>query len=271
MRATRTFTGIVMAMGILALVVPSSSAVAAETPPNVGFGAWDYSTLSDVYRDVLANYGPATTSAFFSEQARLGTAATLIPELGELTVAEQSAALSDAASAARTGSPLQSRYGQVGKPDNVAAAASAGAPNVPVMGSAINSKHSWQRVTTYNWEDCNPGCKITSTLTFRYTTDPGNTGSKTSLNFLKTGTRIGNVTLLSNIYSSGSLFSSVTNNWSTPGTGVQWNTPHAATAGRTFQAYYKTQIGNPNGVATDQYKTQVATCSQGSLPTCLWP
>ncbi|HEV7741720.1 MAG TPA: hypothetical protein VGO65_04820 [Pseudolysinimonas sp.] len=254
-----------------ALLIASVSAAApAQAVRPIQFGSWDYSTFDEVYAQILAEYGSSVTAWFFADPARGGDARTIVPELGQLSPATQSKALLAASESARSGSPLPARYGAIGGPATEPQSVVLSVPAVPVMGSAIANKRAWQRVTTFYWTVCNPTCHNDSSLQFRYTTNPGNLGTSTSLNFLETGNQIGNLTLRSDIYANGTLFDSVTTPWASPGSGVQRNF-HAATAGKAFVALYITKIGTPNGVATDTYKTGTATCSQGTSPICQWP
>lgn len=153
--------------------------------------------------------------------------------------------------------------------------------SAPVLGYATNGRYSWRYDDIHTQRYCDnwlfPWTCSDSTLSRRFITDPGNRGSRTSLNFLEGGQgRVTSVKLRSVVYSGGSSISDVTYNWGTPGTGVQWNTPHAAAARKSFQVWFKMTIYHSKGdPVTVEWKTaKSATCRTPTSTVafrCLFP
>lgn len=84
------------------------------------------------------------------------------------------------------------------------------------------------------------------------------------------------VKLQSVLYSGGLNISNVTNSWNTLGSGTQWNTPHPAAGGKTFQMWYTMTIRHSQGdPITVEWKT--AKSARCRTPTstvafrCLFP
>lgn len=157
-----------------------------------------------------------------------------------------------------------------------AGAAPASVSSAPVAGYFINHGYSWYFKDRINYTVCvGLSCSVKSWFEFRYTSDPGLSGSKTSVHFLEFSSasqyNLGNPSLNSRVLVGSTAYSNVTNIWSSPGSGVQWNSPHSSsTSGKSIFMYYKTSMGLPNGTtAVHEYKTATAACTASSND-CRW-
>lgn len=114
-------------------------------------------------------------------------------------------------------------------------------------------------------------------MDIRALTDPGEFGTKTSLNFLEGGSgALNGVKVNTSVYANGVHISGVyEKRWNTPGFGVQRNLNHPSTAGRTFQMEYLLAVDLPEGGTTyASWKSAVTSPCEEPAPgayRCLFP
>lgn len=294
----------VMASSFIVVGLLGSAPAIADTgvqddSAQVQFGALEDASFSEVYDAIRASNDTDEVAAFFAEASE-EPAAVALPGLEELTTAEKAEVLEASAVAAADDAPLPldelpaevapsgeasgpsaftaGRHSQqratVSAAFSTSTARTRSKPNIqrasyasaPVAGTAINNRRSWQMSNRYNWSECSIfSCKVTSWLDFRITTDPGKTGSRTSVNFTKWGTKIGNVQINSWVFAAGNNYgASGWKTWNTPGSGVQYNY-HNSTLNKSFQVWYEVRIGRPGGTQPFEFKTgKSATCKEPS-------
>lgn len=263
-------------VGILS-AFPALAESRVEDSPGGGpasFGWFASQGFQGAY-DALIRETSAAEAAEYLEA--LAADPDFVPEdigLGDLSEASARRILEDASETASGGRtlPQSGTAGEVG----VMSVSTA-----PVLGYATNGRYSWRYDDLYTQRYCEqillPWTCSDSTLSLRFITDPGNTGSRTSLNMLEGGQgRVTSFTLRTIVYSGGANISDVTPRWNTPGSGVQWNTPHVAAAGKTFQVWFKMTIYHSKGdPVTAEWKTaKSSTCRTPTASVafrCLFP
>lgn len=135
-----------------------------------------------------------------------------------------------------------------------------------VLGQPTANHYAWVATNRYNWTACSKGCS-TDWINYRITTDPGQTGTRSSVVLTTWGNSfIGKkFDLTSRIYSNTILISTHSWLWNAPGTVTHWNNPHSSTLNKPFLAYYVIKIPKPGGgTATSEYKTKTSNrCVNG--------
>ncbi len=108
------------------------------------------------------------------------------------------------------------------------------------------------------------GCYDRWKITFKMTTGPGETGSKTDITFTVFGSETpSNPKIRSVVYANGSSVSDVTNTWTPVNSVIQWNSPHTGIRGKTFQAWYELSVQTPGGTLKQEYKTtKTSACAK---------
>ena len=122
---------------------------------------------------------------------------------------------------------------------------------------------------------CGITCTTHGSLTIRLTTDPGKTGTRTSVVMTKAGTHIGNTTLKGSVYANSSaIHTSGPTTYSPSISTVFWNTPHSSTLGKQFSIYFTLSIySSLVGTATAEWKSaKSAQCAEpsGGAFRCQW-
>jgi hypothetical protein len=255
----------------------------AEHNSAISFGYFESTGFAGVYASLTEENTPELVSEYLDALADVPNLDAEDVGLGHLDDDVARRTLEAAADAALNGDPVPA-YEGVEPSDSSDAGTGFSTMSVstaPVLGYPTNSRYSWRFDDVYTQRYCDevllPWTCSDSTLSLRFVTDPGNRGSRTSINFLEGGQgRVTSFTLRSIVYSGGSNISDVTKRWNTPGSGVQWNTPHSAAAGKTFQVWFKMTIYHTKGgPVTAEWKTaKSATCRTPTASVafrCLFP
>lgn len=246
----------------------TSTKYTSADEPTVGiqFNSSDTDNYVDTYASILSENGPEATSSFFAQAAE-DPAHIELPGLAEQSTETKQEVFQVSADAAASNSlvtdgdlPVEVQSAAGSEPEVEADSFSSAA----VMGNAINNGRSWQWKNKYYVTECTwILCRNTSWLEFTFTVDPGKKATRTSLNFLKWGTKIGNMSINSWVFAAGNNYgASGWKIWSTPGKGVQWNF-HNSTLNKSFQAWYEFKVGRPGGTHAGEFKTKKsAACKE---------
>lgn len=267
MKRSAAFRNTVTSVGVLALLIPLSAlpaqATSAQDPPapEVSFSYLSSESFADVYESIIESNDPAVAASFFEYRASSGESDADLPGLEDVAPEAQQEVLIAAADAARSGEPLpiSELPADISAPSTVPEMGTMSYGSASILGAAIADRRAWQYTDRYNISVCSFTCTVTSWLEFRITTNPGNTGTRTDVNFAEFGTEITGASLRSYVYRSGTANGSRLVSWNTPGYGSQTNT-HSSMNGKTFQGYNVLSIGSTKGTATLEYKTGNASC-----------
>lgn len=255
----------------------------SEEDSAISFGFFESAGFDGLYASLTAENTPESASDYLDALAGDPSLDTENIGLGHLDDAAARDTLEAASEAALSGGPAPAYPADESDDTSVAGAgiSTMSVSTAPVLGYSTNSRYSWRYDDLYTQRYCEqallPWTCSDSTLSLRFVTDPGNRGSRTSINFLEGGQgRVSHFTLRSIVYSGGSNISDVTNRWNTPGSGVQWNSPHSAAAGKNFQVWFKMTIYHTKGgPVTAEWKTaKSATCRTPTASVafrCLFP
>ena len=255
-----------------------------DSPQGIQFGYFETDNFAAVYESIVESNDPGTAAEYFRSAANDPDVAKL-PGTENLTIAEKKQVLTLSAEAAAEGEVLpvdkfapkvadslrsiSSEAASIStNRDYKAVAALDGASDSPIIapfsyasapiaGQAINNRFSWQMENRFNWSECPflQPCKIVSWVNMKFTTNPGKNNTGTSLQFLRWGTKLGSVQLNSTVFAATSNYGpSGWKNWSTPGTGTQWNY-HNSTLNKSFQVWYEMKIATPGGTKSAEWKT----------------
>lgn len=271
MRFRGRTTAIVSAVLVLAggvLAAPAAATAAGRDAVHFIHASGD--SFDDVYAGIVRENGADRTSAFFERRSKASVPDRTFPSLGSETLQTQRQEFAVAAAAAKKGAK---RLAPASADQQFAPMA---VPDAPYEGYAYNDGFSWQAHGLYSAGWCDEfSCWTESQIEYRYTTDPGEFGSRTSLNFNRTGSDLLNIVeITSSVYANGAQISeSGPTKWSTPGYGVQWNTPHQGTAGKRLTFYYHILVYDQYGPKIVDYKTpDTAPCGSvnGGAYKCAW-
>jgi hypothetical protein len=260
----RVGIGIAASVSLL-MVFGSQQAFAVPQEPAtdaIQFGSFESSNYFDVYESIIDANGEKAAASFFKSAAAVESEPLVLPGLEELDADERRAVLLDSAEAAETSAPLDTNVVAAPEGEAIAPGNNAARDINPVytyylLGEAVNSGHSWQwsdrflANVCYFW-----GCEAEGHIDVRFTVDPGDTSTKTSINMTTFGTSDFNVNLTSDIKSStdGFISSYGPKHWNSPGSGVHWNHDHASLNNASFTGYFllsikfTTSVGNSETV-----------------------
>lgn len=247
----------------IALISGSTAAASAtEQPtdaPQLAFGYFESGNFEDVYESIVSSNTPQASARFLANAA---DEPDMVPGLDDLSAQEATRVLTVAASAARQEADLPHDKIPASLLSDGNGAGSIVAPadidSAPVIGSAINNGRSWQYVDRYNYAECENypyDCEIVATMDFRFTTDPGETGTRTSLNIVRIGPELSTIDLTSGVFGDGVQYHLTNPETYGAGSWTHFNSPHLTLRNRTFQGWYSISVQNPVGWDTAEYKT----------------
>lgn len=249
------------------LLATATGATATTSPAvediEISFGYFEGEGFDGVYSSILEGNDPATASAFFRDAAD-SVGDVPVPGLESVPDADASKILTVAAESAAQNEDLPSEIvsdlpGGEAQPFTTQVPVSPlSLDTTPVIGAPINDGFSWQYAERYNWSECTIGpfgCEIVDWIDIRLTTDPGNTGSRTSVNLSTLGTTFTGIEMWSTVYGNGSQLNMSSKLYWSIGHGIHYNSPHLSLTGKTFQARFTINIATPNGGDQTTYKT----------------
>lgn len=237
--------------GALAVVVamligatPAHAAVGAalaattnETDPlnggTVGFATTSSSTFTDVQASMLEHNDPADVAALLERLASAESPDLEALRLDEYPLEEAQSALNEAATFAQEGERLPG------------ASARVSGSSYPVMGEPISGNWSWEMQDRAEWNECGWfSCEVTSSISFRFVTDPNDVNTSTSFTATKFGDNtLNSFKLGSSVLQDGNWVSGVYGKHWNPGYGTQWNLhPLDPNNGHTFQGEYQIEV-----------------------------
>lgn len=244
----------------------------------VTFGFLESGTVGDWYQSLVQGNEPEVVAEFL-EQLESQTASRESAGLGQLSDEQFASFVSAAqeASSLRAERLVGSRATSDLALSPGTSTEAVGTSSFPVIGQPVNGGWSWRYNDRFTYVVCAVGplfCTTKGTLDIRMTSNPGKTGSMTSLNFLLQGSAINGVKIRSKIYGNGSLVSDVSQTWNVPGYGSQVNSPHVSLLSKSFRATYEVTVLHTGGSSTGSYSTPTSSkCLQptGAAFRCLFP
>lgn len=279
-------------VGLPLAALPAQAAAPATPEITLAYFASD--TYQDVVDSAVATNGRAKVAAYL-DQAK-GVVPAGFPGLSGLDATQQKAALEATVAAVKQGKALPDSIAtKVAAPEQLATSAAAASPpttlaasggvttfstpstginQATVFGSAINDRRSWVFTDRVTRTKCGITCTTEGWIEFRLTTDPGLTGSRTSVSATYWGTGLShNVTYAGKLYRFSTLIKSTAPTFYASGTGTLWFQDHVSLLDRSFQFSYSiTATLTGLGTATAQYATKPGNCytSASVGPICIF-
>ena len=148
--------------------------------------------------------------------------------------------------------------------------------SAPISGYATNANRTWENKFVVAFLDCPLACTIVARVDFKFITNPGEFGRKTTW----TGTRVGaaaatNVYVRSVVQKNLGVVSDHDQILNVTGSGTIWNSPHSGMLGARYRNWYYVTSTHPvYGFASYEYQTpstRACVKPSGQAFKCLFP